>query len=240
MRDRIVLATAVAAPTAEIPETHFRPAARHQESLLAPLERRCLRWLAVRMPKAITPDHLTALGLVALVLAGGCYALARVWPPALLIVNIWLAVNWFGDSLDGTLARVREKQRPRYGFYVDHVVDAVGALFVLGGFAVSGYATPVVALAMLVGFLLLSIEAYLATYTIGTFKLSHGWFSPTELRILLAVGNAYAWWKPQVTLFGHRMLFFDVGFAVGVVCVLATFVVAVARNTRALYRAERV
>ena len=116
----------------------FRDAARRQESVLAPLERRCLRWLAHRLPVWVGPDHLTLLGFAALFCAGTSYAAAAWWPPALLLVNLWLAVNWFGDSLDGTVARLRNRQRPRYGFYVDHMVDSFGALFLIGGLALSG------------------------------------------------------------------------------------------------------
>src|SRR5437667_2144820 len=98
--------------------TSFKDAARVQESLLAPIERICLQWLARHSPGGIGPDHLTILGLAAMLMAGFCYALARSWPPALLLVCVCLAINWLGDSLDGTLARVRKQQRPRYGFYV--------------------------------------------------------------------------------------------------------------------------
>jgi len=217
----------------------FRNAERMQQSLLAPLERRALGWLAARIPSRIGPDHLTLLGFLALALAGASYALASRWPPALLMVNIWLAVNWFGDSLDGTLARYRQQQRPRYGFYVDHIVDSFGALFVLGGLAYSGLMTERVALALLIGFLLLSIDSYLAAYTLGRFNLSFGIFSPTELRILLALGNIVFFWKPQVTVFGVRASLFDVGGSVGAICMGAVLIVSVARNTRALYQAEK-
>lgn len=218
----------------------FREARRRQESLLAPAERRVLVWMARRLPAWVTPDMLTALGLAALAGAGACYAASLRWPAALFAASVFVVANWFGDSLDGTLARVRERQRPRYGFYVDHVVDAVGALFVLSGLAVSGYATPLLAAGVLVAFLLLSIEAYLAAYTLGTFRLSHAWFGPTELRLLLIVGNAVAYAKPRVTLAGATMPFFDAGFAIAVVAMLAVFAVSSIRNARALARAERV
>src|SRR6266851_3749342 len=108
----------------------FKSAVRQQTSFLAPLERVCLNWLARNLPSWVKPDHLTLLGFAAMFVAGVCYALAKWWAPALLIVNLCLAVNWFGDSLDGTLARARNKQRPRYGFYVDHIIDAFGILFI--------------------------------------------------------------------------------------------------------------
>src|SRR5689334_6531445 len=189
----------------------FKNAVRQQTSLLAPLERVCLDWLSRNLPSWVKPDHLTLLGFGAMLIAGVCYALARWWPPALLIVNLCLAINWFGDSLDGTLARARNKQRPRYGFYVDHIIDAFGILFILCGLALSGYMTWSIALAVLVIYFMISIDVYLATYTIGTFKLSFYKFSPTELRILLAIGNIRALSHPITRVFGDHYLFFDVG-----------------------------
>ena len=172
--------------------------------------------------------------------AGACYALAKQWPPALLIVNLCLAINWFGDSLDGTLARARNKQRPRYGFYVDHIIDAFGILAIICGLALSGYMTWTIALAVLVIYFMISIDVYLATYTIGTFKLSFYKFSPTELRILLAIGNIRAMSHPTARAFGERYLFFDIGAVVAIALMAVVLIVSVTRNTITLYRAERV
>ena len=218
----------------------FKSAVRQQTSLLAPLERVCLSWFARNMPPWVKPDHLTLLGFGAMLVAGVCYALARWWPPALLIVNLCLAINWFGDSLDGTLARARNKQRPRYGFYVDHIIDAFGILFIICGLALSGYMTWTIALAVLVIYFMISIDVYLATYTIGTFKLSFYKFSPTELRILLAIGNIRAMSHPTAHLFGDRYLFFDIGAVIAVSLMAVVLIVSVTRNTITLYRAERV
>jgi archaetidylinositol phosphate synthase len=218
----------------------FKTAVRQQTSLLAPLERVCLNWLAKNLPPWVKPDHLTLLGFAAMFVAGICYALAKWWPPALLIVNLCLAINWFGDSLDGTLARARNKQRPRYGFYVDHIIDAFGILFVICGLALSGYMSWTIALAMLVTYFLLSIDVYLATYTIGTFKLSFYKFSPTELRILLAIGNIRAMSHPTTHAFGDSHLFFDIGAVIAMSLMAVVLVVSVTRNTITLYRAERV
>ncbi|OFV95060.1 MAG: hypothetical protein A3H28_17065 [Acidobacteria bacterium RIFCSPLOWO2_02_FULL_61_28] len=217
----------------------FQNAVRRQESLLAGSERICLHWLARRMPARINSDHLTLLGFTAMFFAGASYALAGWWPSSLLVVNVWLAVNWFGDSLDGTLARVRDRQRPRYGFYVDHMVDSFGALFLVSGLALSGTMSGWVAFALLLCFFLLSINAYLATYTLGTFQLSFGKLSPTEMRILLAIGNTYVWAHPTVTIFGGRERFFDVAGFVGVICMAVVLLISVARNTLALYRMEK-
>src|SRR5258708_39367218 len=131
----------------------------------------------------------------------------------LLLGIVGLAVNWFGDSVDGTLARVRQRQRPRYGFYVAHMIDSIGALAMMGGLALSGYMHPVIAIGLLIGFLLLSIQSYLATYTLGVFHLSLWHFGPTELRVLLAVGNL-AMFRWAWGIHGRYRLF-DIGGAVG-------------------------
>ncbi len=221
------------------PHTEFRNADRRQESLLAGIEKVCLLRIARLLPPRVKPDHLTILGFAAMFLAGASYALARWWPPALLLVNLWLAVNWFGDSLDGTVARTRDCQRPRFGFYVDHMVDSFGALFLIAGLAFSGYMSAWVAVALLLSFYLLSINSYLATYTLGTFQLSFWKFSPTEMRILLAVGNAFALFRPTVTVLGMHQRFFDVSGAVAVVSMAVVLAASVTRNTLALYRMER-
>src|SRR5258708_586492 len=127
----------------------FTSAARLQRSLTASLEKRALIWLAKRTPRSIKSDHLTLLGFAAQLLAGVSYALARWNRYALLLVIFFLALNWLGDSLDGTLARVRNQQRPRYGFYVDHMVDSFGALFLMPAFALSCYIPPSLSIPLL-------------------------------------------------------------------------------------------
>jgi len=162
---------------------------RDLRSLTAEVEKRILIALAKRLPPWIGPDHLTALGAISMFLAGLCYRLLPVTPLALLGVNLFLILNWFGDSLDGTLARVRGKQRPRYGFYVDHLVDAFGAIFLLGGFAGSGLSSPFSALALLIAYLLLQIHIALKAHATSVFQIAFGGIGGTEARILLAVLN---------------------------------------------------
>jgi archaetidylinositol phosphate synthase len=214
---------------------------REQSSLLAPLEKRVLIWLANRMPPWVNSDHLTLLGFLAMFFAGLCYWLARSNRYVLLLVSLFLVVNWFGDSLDGTLARVRNRQRPRYGFYVDHMTDAIGTAFLLGGLAVSSFMSPTIAVALLIVYLLLSIQSYLATYARGTFQLSFWKFSPTELRVLLIIGNiALLARGPASRLAGYDFLLFDVGGVIGIAGMSAILVVSTIRNTAALYRDERI
>jgi len=170
--------------------------------------------------------------------AGVGYALARWDRRALLLVIACIVLNWLGDSLDGTLARVRRQQRPRYGFYVDHVVDIFGSAALMGGLACSGLAHWEIAVAMLVAFLLLSGESYLATYTLGQFELSQAWFGPTELRILLIAGNLELLRSPWSTMLGRRFLLFDLGGAIAAAGMLAMVVFVAARHTGQLYRQE--
>ena len=215
-------------------------ARRVPESWLAGAEKKALLWLAARTPPWIGPDHLTALGLAAQVAAGACYALARWSRYALLGAILLLALNWLGDSLDGTLARVRQRQRPRYGFYVDHMVDSFGALALMGGLALSGYIHPWIAAGLLVGFLMLSIQSYLATHALGEFRLSFWRFGPTELRLLLAVGNLALLWKPRVHFLGGEYRLFDVGGAIGLAGMALMLICFTLQNTQRLYRDERV
>jgi phosphatidylglycerophosphate synthase len=216
----------------------FQEAARAQVSLLAPLEKKTLLWLAHRMPSFVNSDHLTALGLVSLLGAGLCYWYASYNKIGLVLVCGFLVLNWFGDSLDGTLARVRNRQRPRYGFYVDHVVDMFGTFFLLGGLSLSGYMSPAIAFGCLLAYFMLNIEVYLATYTIGTFHISFGVFSPTELRVLLAIGNLVLLWRPEAHLFGYSAPLFDVGGVIGVIGMAAMLLRSVIQHTLHLYRAE--
>jgi archaetidylinositol phosphate synthase len=213
---------------------------RVQESWVASFEKRSLLWLAARTPSWVSPDHLTILGLTAQIGAGACYALSRWNRYALLGVIFFLALNWLGDSLDGTLARVRRQQRPRYGFYVDHMVDSFGALALMGGLTLSGCMHPRIAIGLLVAFLMLSIQSYLATHALGEFRLSFWRFGPTELRILLAIGNIALLWKPRVHFLGANYRLFDIGGTIGLAGMAVMLVFFTGQNTVRLYREERI
>lgn len=217
----------------------FRNAIRVQEAITAPLERKLLRWVAARIPNSISPDHLTALGFAAQFLAGVTYGMARWNKYALWLATFFIAVNWLGDSLDGTLARYRQRLRPRYGFYVDHMADTFGAVFLMSGLAVSGFLHWQIAVGMLVAFLVLSVESYLTTYTIGKFCLSHGLFGPTEIRILLMIGNVALLYRPHAHLLGREFLLFDVGGAIAILGMGGMAAIATLRHTIQLYREER-
>jgi archaetidylinositol phosphate synthase len=217
----------------------FQQEKRVQESFSAAAERKALNWLAARLPAWVNSDHLTVQGSLGMLLAGASYAIARWHAWGLLAATFFLAVNWFGDSLDGTLARLRHCQRPRYGFYVDHLLDSFGALFVMGGLALSGYINPWIAMAMLIAFLLLSIEVYLTTYTLGSFQLSYGKLGPTEIRIALAMGNLALYFRGNAHVLGGRFLLLDVGGVVGIAGMTIMLLVSAARHIAQLYREER-
>jgi phosphatidylglycerophosphate synthase len=212
---------------------------RDNNGLLADVERRALVWMAQRMPRRINSDHLSALGLSAMLGSGLSFAAFALTPWAAWGVVLSLALNWFGDSLDGTLARVRAHQRPRYGYYLDHVIDLAGATFLMTGLAVSGLMNPLIAAAMLAAYLLVSAETYLATHSRGVFRMSVLGFGPTELRILVAIGALRAAYQPWVSLGPLGMLrLFDVGAVIAAASLVVVFAVSAVRNTKALYAAE--
>lgn len=219
------------------------PAAAHAREnlgLVAGLEKRTLLWLAARLPDAVHSDHLSALGLASMAAVGLSFALFPVSPLGAAVgVVLSLAANWFGDSLDGTVARVRLQQRPRYGFYVDHVIDLAGTAMLMAGLGFSGVMHPLLAAALLGAYLMVSAESYLATHAVGLFRMSFLGFGPTELRLVLAVGAIKAAHSPWGSLgTGTPLLIFDIGGVVAIMGLLVAFVVSALRNTRALYLAE--
>jgi archaetidylinositol phosphate synthase len=212
---------------------------REHTSVLAAAEKRLLIWIAHRLPAWLNSDHLTALGAVAMVGTAAAFAAAAIDVRWLALVPVALAVNWFGDSLDGTVARVRCQQRPRYGYYLDHVVDIANTAVLFGGLALSGLCNPWIAVALLVGYLLLSAESFLATHALGVFRISFAGVGPTELRILLSAGALAAMSHPLVRPFGlGPYQLFDAGGAIGAIGMGVIFLLSSARNTRALYLAE--
>ena len=228
-------ATSVPVPASAKP---YVDPTRELGSVLAPLERRVLLFLARRLPRWVTSDHLTGLALVAMIGAGGAFWLAASHPIGLALVVVCLALNWFGDSLDGTLARVRQQQRPRYGYYVDHVVDTIGTACLIGGLALSGYMSTTMALGLLVAYFMLAAEVYLATHSLGTFKMSYFKVGPTELRIILSIGTLMLYVRPTVRVFGEAAQLFNVGGSVAIAGMVLTFLLSAVRNTRTLFRLE--
>lgn len=216
----------------------FLNATRLNGSVTAALEKRLLVGMARRLPRAVHSDHLTALAALSMLAAAGAYAWARTWPEALHLVNLCLLLNWVGDSLDGTVARVRDQQRPRYGFYIDHVLDCAGIAVLVVGMTASGLMSLTLGLAFLVGYFLVSLEVYLATYCLARFRMSFAGVGPTELRLLLAIGNLVALQTPVVTVWGAPWKLFDVGAAIAVPALVTAFLWAAVRNGAALSAAE--
>ena len=164
-------------------------ATRQMSFLLAGPERRTLRWIAGRLPGAWMPDHLTAIGVAGALTIGVGYALSTRHPAWLWLATFGLAVNWFGDSLDGTLARVRQIERPKYGYYIDHMVDAFNTAVIGAGIGFSPYVAMPLAMLLVILYLCLSINVYLESSVHGQFDLGFGIVGPTEVRLLQALLN---------------------------------------------------
>jgi len=213
---------------------------RQHNSILASAEKRALIWIAERLPRWIHSDHLSALGLAAMAGAGVSFWVAQSDPIAgALLVVLCLLLNWFGDSLDGTVARVRDQQRPRYGYYVDHVIDLAGTALMFAGVAASGYMSPIMATLVVAAFFLVSAETYLATHARGVFKMAFIGVGPTELRILLAAGALALINSPTVDFLGlGQVRLWDIGGLIGAIGMAMTFIVSSAKNVHALYVEE--
>jgi archaetidylinositol phosphate synthase len=212
---------------------------REYGSILAGPEKRALLWLAHRMPSSINSDHLTFLGLFSMLAAGACFWAAKWNKYSLIGVVVFLFLNWFGDSLDGTLARVRQCQRPRYGYYVDHVIDLAGTTALLAGMALSGYMNSFIAVTLLASFMLVEAEVYLSTHVQQVFRLSCFYIGPTELRIVLAIGALRLLHNPWVHVGGNGpFLLFDMGGIVAIAGLFTAFLYSAIRNGRKLYKAE--
>lgn len=213
---------------------------RSKTFLLAPLETRVLQWLAPRLPARVMPDHLTALGVVAALGIAAAYVLSNQHPAWLLVATALLAVHWFGDSLDGTLARVRRTERPTYGYYLDHLVDGFATAAIGIGLGLSPHMLLATGLCIVVAYLLLSINTYLETSAFGVFELGYGRVGPTEARVALAALNVAMFLGAGLgtTVLGIDVSVLDlVGLAIagGMVAMLG---VRAAKNLRVLAERE--
>ena len=214
-------------------------AERELHGLTAGVERDALRWLAARTPSWVGPDHLTLIGAAGLGLAGAAYAASGRWPWLLLVVNLGLVVNWLGDSLDGTVARYRRRTRPRYGHYVDHVVDALGAVALLGGLGASGWIGAPVAFALLTVYLLFLVHMGFAARTTGRCTMSYSGVGGTELRLGLAAVNTIVLWQPRVVLGETPVLVLDLVGSAALVGMALLLVRAVCATALELDQADR-
>ena len=217
---------------------------RTTDFVLARLERRTLQRLAAALPAWMVPDHLTLIGIFGSTLVGAGYLLSNRNEDWLLLACLGLAINWFGDSLDGTLARYRRIERPRYGFYLDHLTDAYSTIAIGVGLGLSPYMLVAVGLTIVVAYLVLSINVYLETHAFGRFTFSYGWFGPTEMRIMLVLLNLAALFFGPLAfpLLGIRFTIFDLaGLAIvaAMTMLLAGRVVGNLRTLAALEPARR-
>lgn len=219
----------------------IRDHTRVLETITGPAEKRALLWLTARMPSRVTPDILTGLGLAGSAVMFAGYALSHISPAYLWLATFGLAVNWLGDSADGTLARVRRIERPRYGFYIDHTVDVASEAFVFLGLGVSPYVRLDVAALAFIGYLALSVAVYVRTCVDGVFRISYSRVGPTELRIVLVAANTaiFAWGNPAFEIAGRTLTLFDgVVGAVGITLACA-FVATVLRGLGELKDVDR-
>jgi len=190
----------------------FKPHIRINDTILGGLERQALQWLVKKMPRWMMPDMLTGIGLFATVVIFFGYWLSNFYPGFLWLASFGFFLNWFGDSLDGTLARYRKIERPRFGFYIDHMVDAIGQILIIFGLGISPYITLNVALLAVIGYLLLSIHVYIHTYVMGVFRISYYKMGPTEVRGILVLFNTaiFFFGIPEVNLFSISLTLYDI------------------------------
>jgi archaetidylinositol phosphate synthase len=213
-------------------------AKREMTFLLAGPERRVLHWTAARVPGWLNPNHFTALGVIGAVGCGVGYALSSQDPNWLWFASAMLVVNWFGDSLDGTLARVRKAERPKYGYYIDHVVDAFATAAIGIGLGLSPYVHLEVALVLVLVYLTLSINVYLESAVFGVFKIAYAGIGPTEARVILILVNCVLW-VSSTLLPGLQNEVSFVANAIVALMALAMFVTLVVRFGKNLHKLSK-
>jgi archaetidylinositol phosphate synthase len=192
--------------------TNAKSHTRINETVLGPLERPALHWLAVHSPKWMNPDIYTAIGVAGSILILVGYVLSRSHPGYFWLASFGFLVNWYGDSMDGTLARYRHIERPIYGFFVDHTTDAIGQVLMFLGLGLSPFISFNIACLTLVAYLLISILVYIRTYLVGEFKISYGKLGPTEVRVLAVLLNTAMFffgeqtWQLKTNILGNVIL----------------------------------
>lgn len=209
-------------------------------SITSDAEKRLLVWIAKRMPAWVTPDLLSGVGILGAVVVFAGYALSNLAPAYLWLASLGLAINWLGDSADGTLARVRHIERPKYGFYIDHTLDVVSEGLIFLGIGVSPYVRFDIASLAFIGYLAMSVLVYVRAFVDGVFRITYGRLGPTELRILLVAVNAimFAWPHPEITLAGRTIGVYDLAVGVIAVGLMAAFLGSTALGLRELADAD--
>jgi phosphatidylglycerophosphate synthase len=214
---------------------------RVNDILLGPLERPALQFFARNMPAWVTPDKLTTFGLFGSVVIFASYLLTRYNPAFLWLASLGFVINWFGDSLAGTLARYRNIQRPIYGFFVDHSLDAASETMIFIGLGLSPYVRLDLALLALVGYLLMSILVYIRTCVDGVFKISYSKLGPTEVRLLAIIANTILFfssnpqWNTSAGVFG----IYDLLVVFVIVILYGFFIATTAQEIRRLQHVDK-
>ncbi len=185
---------------------------RTNQTLLGVIERPVLDWLVRRMPAWVKPDHLTVLGMLAAILIGVSYYLTNFNASFLWLASFGFLLNWFGDSLDGNLARFRRIERPKFGFFIDHTIDGLAEVCICVGLGLSPYVSFNLAMLALVGYMLLSSLVYIYTYVSGEFRISYIRIGPTEVRVSAIILNTIVLFtgKPSFAMLGAQVLLYDV------------------------------
>lgn len=198
-------------------------------SVLSFIEKPLINWLVSRLPDFVTPDVLTILGVVGAIITGLGYSLTYFHNDYIWLATFGLFVNWFGDSLDGSLARFRKIERPRYGFFIDHTLDSISMIIVGIGVGLSPYARLDFVLFALVGYLLMSIFVYIKTMIIGVFNITYFGFGPTEARVFIAIGNTLVYFlgAGEIPVFGEVFTILDIFALFFAVLMLLLFILSV-------------
>lgn len=199
---------------------------RINDILLGPLERPTLHWLAAHMPAWVTPDICTVIGTLGALLTLVSYGLSNLSPNYLWLASLGFLINWFGDSLDGTLARYRHIERPRYGYYIDHTIDVVCQVMIFLGLGLTPYISFNVASLALISYLLLSVLVYIRTYVVGEFRISYGKLGPTESRAIAVLLNTamFFFGMQTIVFFQANISLYDL-FVAGIALLLTGFFV---------------
>lgn len=213
---------------------------RVNDILLGPLERPALQWLAAHMPPWVNSDILTIIGILGSVVIAVSYWLTNYNRNFLWLASLGFVINWFGDSLDGTLARYRKRERPKYGFFVDHTVDAFSEVMIFLGLGLSPYFRFELASLALIGYLLVSVLVYVRTCVVGKFVISYGRFGPTEIRVIAILVNTFIFYfgAPPISILGLTLNSLDAVLAIVTVILFGIFIVTTIREAIELAKLE--
>lgn len=213
---------------------------RSYRGFLASVETPALQWLAARMPHWVTPDMLTGIGLLGVIVSGVSYAGSSQYPQLLWLASLGLIVNWFGNSLDGSLARYRQIERPRYGFYLDNTVDVVEQLIFAVGLSLSGILHFELALLGLAVFYMMSVMSLIRAHSFGEFAMDYGGLGPTELRVVFIILNLFVFFVPPqpFDVLGFSMTYPNVLSITWISFTLIVFLTLLVRDLRKLAAEE--